>query len=566
MKSLLLITLFIGVVFIGKAEEKKNKIKSKITKVIVYQQGAQIKRKASFSVPKGVSKVVLTGISPKIDPNSIQVSTTGKVVLLDSKFSSVYPKVSEYEYNSAPPEIKKQIDVLKDSIFEIGYKILDIQNKIDVLNSEKNILNNNGTVKGIGKVNDSIPLLKSAMAYYHTKMNQINADLLKLTRKKMLLTRKESKMKTRLNNLKNYTSTNQIEINKKYQPVHQIEVTLSAEEAQSGKIYVTYLVDDAGWIPQYDLRNQTSNNTIKLTYKAQVYQNTGVEWNNVRLTLSTNNPYANKTKPELLPWYLNYSMYQQQYKTSRLEYKKMRTTHAYGNQTPTRDYEKEEANAPVDEVMTSENFTQVIKQLISVDYAIDLPYTIQSTNEKYMVLVNSKTLDTKYKYYTVPKLDLACYLVAQIANLDELDLVPGQANIFHNNAYLGTTFLNPAVMNDTMNLSLGKDPKLLVKRTTLKNESKQKVVGDKIVKTYAYYIEIKNHKNSTVKITLQDQIPISQNKEIEIELINGSKGELNEVTGLMEWDLKLKSKETKKINLVYTIKYDKTQQINLVMN
>jgi uncharacterized protein (TIGR02231 family) len=326
------------------------------------------------------------------------------------------------------------------------------------------------------------------------------------------------------------------------------------------------LVNNAGWIPQYDLRNQTTNNTIKLTYKAQVYQNTGVQWDNVRLSLSTNNPYANKTKPELTPWYLNYSTYFKKERTSTLEYNKMKRTNAYSN-APTQEMTMDENEVDkTQDVLTSEDFTQVIKQLISVEYAIDLPYSIKSNNEKYMVLVNSKTLDTKYRYYTVPKIDLSCYLVAQITNLDDLDLVPGKASIFHNGAYLGTTYLNPSIMNDTMNLSLGKDPKLMVKRTTLKNESKQKVVGDKIVKTYAYHIEVKNHKNSTVKITLQDQIPISQNKEIEIELINGSKGKLNEITGLMEWDLKLKSKETKKIDLVYSIKYDKTQQVNLVMN
>jgi uncharacterized protein (TIGR02231 family) len=548
------------------AEEKKSVVKSKITKVTVYQQGAQIKRKASYSVIKGTNKVIVTGISPNIDPNSIQVTASGNVVLLDSKFSSVYPKMTEQQVNEAPPKIKRQIEALKDSIFELSYLILEVNNKIEVLNNEKAILNNNGTIKGVGKVNDSIPLLKNAMAYYHTKMNTINSEILKLTRKKILLERKNTKMNTRLTNLNNYTTNHQIDINKKYEPIHQIEITLSSNETTSGKLYVSYLVNNAGWIPQYDLRNQTTNNTIKLTYKAQVYQNTGVQWDNVRLSLSTNNPYANKTKPELTPWYLNYSTYFKKERTSTLEYNKMKRTNAYSN-APTQEMTMDENEVDkTQDVLTSEDFTQVIKQLISVEYAIDLPYSIKSNNEKYMVLVNSKTLDTKYRYYTVPKIDLSCYLVAQITNLDDLDLVPGKASIFHNGAYLGTTYLNPSIMNDTMNLSLGKDPKLMVKRTTLKNESKQKVVGDKIVKTYAYHIEVKNHKNSTVKITLQDQIPISQNKEIEIELINGSKGKLNEITGLMEWDLKLKSKETKKIDLVYSIKYDKTQQVNLVMN
>ncbi len=563
MKTISLLLLFVGLTVYASAEEKQTTLKSKITKVTVYQQGAQVKRKASYTVSKGINKIIITGISPKIDPNSIQVTASGKVILLDSKFSSVYPNVTEREVNEAPPKIKKQIEVLKDSIFELSYVVLDVQNKIDVLKSEKNILNNNGTIKGVGKVNDSIPLLKDAMTYYHSKMNHINAELLKLNRQKMLLERKGKRMNERLNNLYNYTSNHQIDINKKYAPVHQIEITLSANEASSGKLYVNYLVNDAGWIPQYDLRNQTANNTIKLTYKAQVYQNTGIEWKDVKLSLSTNNPYANKTKPELSPWYLNYSVYQQQTRTSSIEYKKMRPTKAYSNQPKMNEEVMNEVESSSDDMMTSQDFTQVIKQLISVEYAIDLPYSIKSNNEKYMVLVNSKTLDTKYKYYTVPKLDLSCYLVAQITDLDDLDLVPGQASIFHNGAYLGTTYLNPAIMNDTMNLSLGKDPKLLVKRTTLKNESKQKVVGDKIVKTYAYHIEVKNHKSSTVRITLQDQIPISQNKEIEIELINGSKGKLNEITGLMEWELKLKPKETKKIDLVYSIKYDKTQQVNL---
>jgi uncharacterized protein (TIGR02231 family) len=179
------------------------------------------------------------------------------------------------------------------------------------------------------------------------------------------------------------------------------------------------------------------------------------------------------------------------------------------------------------------------------------------------VLIDSKTLNTKYKYYVVPKMDLSCYLVAQITDLGDLNLIPGNATIFHDGAYLGVTYLNPSIMTDTMNLSLGKDPKLQVKRTLLKNESKEKVIGDKIVKTFAYHIEIKNHKSISTKITIQDQIPVTQNTEIEIELIDGNKGKVNEITGIIEWDIKLKSKETKTIDLVYNITYNKTKNVNV---
>ena len=543
-------------------------VKSKINKVTVYQQGAQIKRKASYNVSKGINEVIIEGVSPNIDPNSIQINATGSVILLDSKFSVEYPKPEpNNDYTKTiPAKILREIKLLKDSLFDISYKLLDINYQIDVLNNEKRIIENNGTIKGTGKVNDSIPLLKEAIEYYHLKMNKINLELLKLNRKKALVSRENDRMNKRLTDLNNYNSNNKLIPKPNKGPIYKIKVTVSAKESTSGKLYVSYLVSGAGWTPLYDLRSKASNNTINLTYKAQVYQNTGIKWDNIRLSLSTNNPYANKTKPELYPWYLNYA---NSYTTrtnapstsGTISYKKSRAL------KPENVYENEMSEAPTmdyeEDAMTANQFTQMIEQLISVEYAIDLPYTIEPSNEKYMVLVDSKTLDTKYKYYSVPKLDLSCYLVAQITNLGDLNLIPGNATIFHDGAYLGVTYLNPSIMSDTMNLSLGKDQKLQVKRTLLKNESKEKVIGDKILKTYAYYIELKNHKSSSVKITLQDQIPITQNTEIEIELINGSKGKLNEITGLMEWDLKLKSKETKKINLVYTVKYNKTKNVNL---
>lgn len=547
---------------------KEVKVKSKINKVTVYQQGAQIQRKASYTVSKGINEIIIEGISPNIDQNSIQVNASGKIILLDSKFTVEYPKpvINENYGKSIPPKIQKEILLLNDSLFDISYQLLEIQYKIEVLNNEKRIIENNGTIKGTGKVNDSIPLLKDALEFYHIKMNKINQELLILNRKNAVIAKTKLRMNKRLNDLNNYNANNQLIPSPNKAPIYKIKITVSADEATSGRVYVNYLVNGAGWTPMYDLRSKASNNTINLTYKAQVYQNTGVKWDNVRLSLSTNNPYANKTKPELYPWYLNYTT--TYYNTTATTSSPNISYKSRALKPQNVKEENESAAAVMDDyaekdAMNASQFTQMIEQLISVEYAIDLPYTIESTNEKYMVLVDSKTLDTHYKYYSVPKMDLSCYLVAQITNLGDLNLVPGNATIFHDGAYLGVTYLNPSVMSDTMNLSLGKDPKLQVKRTLLKNESKEKVIGDKILKTYAYYMELKNHKSRTVKITVQDQVPITQNTEIEIELINGSKGKLNEITGLMEWDLRLKSKETKNINLVYTVTYNKTKNVNL---
>ncbi len=562
-------TLFLSLSLFG-LSNTPIKIKSKIKKVVVYQLGAQIQRRANYTVTKGINKIYIESISPQIDANSIQINATGNIILLDSKYSVEYPvpELNNKKTNLIPIKIRKEIATLTDSIFEYSYKAMGIQFKMDVLKSEKRIIENNGTIKGSGKVNDSIPLLADAIEFYHQKMNKINFELLKLKKNKAVLNKTQNEMNVRLQSLNNYNQNNQLTQPTNEPPIYKITITVSAKENTSGRVNISYLVNSAGWVPQYDLRSKASNNTIDLTYKAQVYQNTGIKWNNVRLSLSTNNPYANKTKPDLQPWYVYYAnnYNNQRLKEKSISYsadkkKSLAPQSVQIESLSTMNVDEEDYNEI--EASTSVQFTKMIEQLISVEYAIDLPYTIESNNERYMVLVDSKTLKTNYKYYAVPKLDLSSYLVAQITDIDDLNILPGDATIFHDGAYLGTTYLNPTIMSDTMNLSLGKDPKVLLKRTLLKKESKQKVIGDKIIKTYAFRIEIKNHKNKVTKITVQDQIPITQNPEIEIEIVNLSKGKLNKITGIIEWDLKLKAKETKKIDIIYTVKYSKSQNINL---
>lgn len=566
MNKLLLILFLLS--FTALAETEKI-VKSKIGKVTVYQQGAQVYRKASYNASKGINTFIIEGISPNIDPNSLQVNASGQIVLLDSKYSIFYPEPKTVETlpNTIPLKIRKEIQLLNDSIFDMDYKLLEVQYKIDVLNSEKRIIENNGTIKGQGKVNDSIPLLREALELYRLQMNEINSQLLVLSRKQQLFNKEKNQMNARLTKLNNYNSNNQYSPPTNPAPVHRLEITVSAKESTNGKLRISYLVNGAGWTPMYDLRSTASTNSIELTYKAHVFQNTGIDWKGVRLNLSTNNPYANKTKPTLHPWYLDFYNYNQ---PGYSETQKSRAkTYAGGvhNNAPAKDYNEGLSMEEVDvEAQTAIDFSTLIEQLISVEYAIDLPYTILSDNKKNMVLVNSKKLDTEFMYYTIPKMDLSTYLVARVTDLGELNLIPGKANLFHDGGYLGETWLDPSTMNDTLDLSLGKDPNIQVKRTLLKKECKEKVVGDKVIKTFAYRIEIKNHKNKSVKIIMQDQIPVVRNKDIEIELVEHSKAKLNEITGILNWNIKMKPSESKTFDLSYTVKYDKTKNINLAVH
>jgi uncharacterized protein (TIGR02231 family) len=555
--------LLSAVVTLNANATDKTIIKSTVSDVTVFAQGAQLYHKANYTIAPGNTEVIIEGISPYIDAKSIQVKATGNVIILDSKHTIFYPQPENVLPDAMTAKTKREIMALEDSLRLMGYDIQELQDEIAVLNATKNIITINGAVRGQGKVNDSINLLKQTVDFYSLKMNEINKKLLALNKKLYEKQTRKTQMDERLLKLRNFDKNNG-EDPDKYAPIHRIIVTLTTKENVTGKINLSYLVSNAGWVPLYDLRTDIGTNKMNLNYKAQVYQNTGLDWKDVKLTISTNNPYQNKTKPTLHPWYIDYYAYRNQ----NINYnqgnapaamkKELNETMLFSNSLSNRNEDLLDKNA-----FTSADFTTVVRNLTSAEFKIDLPYTIPSNNEQHMVLIKNTDLDVKFKYFTVPKLDQSVYLVAELSKLDELGLVPAKANIFTDGSYVGETYIDPTTIEDTLSLSLGKDPNIVTKRTLLKKDSKDKILNDKIEKTMKYTIEVKNLKATPIEIVVLDQIPITQNGEITIEALNLSGGKLEERTGIVEWRFDLKTKDSKVLDFGYKVKHPKDKQVYL---
>ncbi len=540
---------------------EKELIKSTLNEATVYSQGAQLHHKASYSIKAGITEISIEGISAYIDPKSLQVKATGNVVIIDSKYTLFYPQPEVKVNEGIPAKIVKEMAQLTDSLELLGFDLKEIQDEIAIYKAAQNIISMNGAVRGSGKVNDSINLLKQTVEYYTNKMNEINKKLLALEKKKKEKEKVQQRLQVRYDNLQNYQ--NQTYDAKKYAPIPRVVITLSASEAAAGKISFSYLVSQAGWVPLYDIRSDSQTGKISLTYKAQVFQNSGIDWDNIKLNISTNNPYANKTKPELNPWYIDYYEYR---KRQELEEISIRGARAIPQAAFNQGYFLDDAknkNLEDKAALGADQFTTVVHQLIAAEFKIDLPYSIKSNNEKNLVLIKNSDLNTTFKYYSVPKVDPGVYLVAQMTKLDELQLVPASANIFFDGSYIGETYLDPTSMDDTLNLSLGKDPNIVVKRTLLKQKSKDKVVQDKRERTFSYQIEVQNNKSSAIQLIIQDQVPMTTNNDITIELLEKDFARELPGNGILEWEYKLKPGENKKLEFSYKVKHPKDQQINL---
>jgi uncharacterized protein (TIGR02231 family) len=540
---------------------EKELVKSSLNEATVYSQGAQLHHKASYTIKAGITEISIEGISAYIDPKSLQVKATGNVVIIDSKYTLFYPQPEVKTNEGIPAKIVKEMAQLTDSLELLGFDLKEIQDEIAIYKAAQNIISMNGAVRGSGKVNDSINLLKQTVEYYTNKMNEINKKLLALEKKKKEKEKVQQRIQIRYDNLQNYQ--NQTYDTKKYAPIPRVVITLSASEAAAGKISFSYLVSQAGWVPLYDIRSDSQTGKISLTYKAQVFQNSGIDWDNIKLNISTNNPYANKTKPELNPWYIDYYEYR---KRQELEEISIRGARAIPQAAFNQGYFLDDAknkNLEDKAALGADQFTTVVHQLIAAEFKIDLPYSIKSNNEKNLVLIKNSDLNTTFKYYSVPKVDPGVYLVAQMTKLDELQLVPASANIFFDGSYIGETYLDPTSMDDTLNLSLGKDPNIVVKRTLLKQKSKDKVVQDKRERTFSYQIEVQNNKSSAIQLIIQDQVPMTTNNDITIELLEKDFARELPGNGILEWEYKLKPGENKKLEFSYKVKHPKDQQINL---
>jgi uncharacterized protein (TIGR02231 family) len=563
MKKIALLFLF-GSFAVQTFAGDKEIVKSKLSNVTIYAQGAQLHHKATFNYKVGITEVIVEGISAFIDPKSIQVKANGSMVILDSKYTLYYPQVVQLTEDGIPVRVKKEMSLLRDSIRFMGYEIQDIEDELSVLNATKSIIISNGLMRSQGRVNDSLNLLKSAVEYYTLKLTELNKKILSLNKKKYEKQEKKRQMDERMHDLENYQNQ-QRPAQQNNSPIPRIVVTIQSKEVGTGKLSLSYVASNAGWTPLYDLRSEATTGKLSLTYKAQVFQNTGLDWNDVKISISTNNPRANKTKPELNPWYIDYNSYKAEVKSKKRNLDYLTQPSAVPNAVFNSGFSFSESDKNNEDIkaLTSDQFTTVVHHLIAAEFKIDLPYTIKSNNDQHMVLIKQTELNTSFKYFAVPKLDAGVYLVAQMTKLDELQLVPAKANIFFDGTYIGETFIDPTQMDDTLNLSLGKDPNIVVKRTLVKKECKDKIISDRIERIFAYSIEAKNNKSSNIELIIQDQLPLTTNADITIEAMEISKGELEKRTGLIQWKMRLKPKESKLFDYKFKVKHNKDKQLFL---
>ena len=529
----LLVILF-AITFSAKAQEPIWISNSEVKEVKIYQSGAMVSRTAKATLSPGLQEVVLDGLSPYINPQSINLKGTGDATILAVSFQQNY--LTEQKKS-------KEIINLEDDLDSLNNRLQQIKNRNVVLTEAQNLLLANKSIGGAtnGVVVDELELV---LDYFLKKMNELKEEQLASIGKEKKLNDQIKKLQQQLNVIRQ----------KQQQSTGNIIVKVNVNSKTNSNIEFSYVIsNNVSWYSFYDIKVKDVNSPAELVYKAKVSQSTGEDWNQVKIGLSTGNPSIGNDLPQMSPWFLNFYVPMNQLQGVRKDNQRMEQAPMMSSGEAASDANslKEMTTIPV---MMNEN-------QLSTSFDIQGAYSIPSDGQEYQIEVQKFTLKSTYNYVGLPKLDGDAFLTTSVTGWEELSLSPGGANIYFDGAFVGESFINPAETSDTLEISLGRDKRIVMKREKLKDISGNKFFGGNKERTLAFDISVKNGKKEAVTVVVYDQVPLSNQKDIEVKIEEMSAAQYNSETGEIKWTLTLAPGQTVKKRLAFKVKYPKDKQI-----
>lgn len=513
---------------------------AKPTAATVYFNAAEITERATVTLPAGTSEVVVQNVANYVNESTVQIGAPSTLTVLSVQFTNNYVAETEVTETTSPAQKK-----LYDSIASIQKEIQKIrtlrtaeQNTVELLDKSAEQYGNQSGL--------SMAELTKMVEFYKTKRNESALAIDAFNQKEEKLIQKINTLSQQISAMGRPVVDNS--------PSGRLVLQVMNDMAGPVDLDISYLTNNASWTPFYDLRADGTAQPINMLYKAQVVQNTGIDWKKVKLTLSSGTPYQNSQAPILTQWLLRFGQVMQYINNSNATVNVLQG-HLAGVQTDAYS-EKTTVNSS-----TITNHTTISENQLAITFDIDIPYDILSNGKRHSVTLKEIKLPATYRHYTAPKVEKEAFLLAELSDYSKYNLLRGEANIIFDGMYIGKTYIDPNQVTDTLNLSMGRDKKISVKREKIVDKSGTKFLSGFKEQTFTYEITIRNNKKDAIDIMVKDQYPISTDKEIETELLQSDKATVNAETGILTWQLKLAPGESKKVRISYRVKYPKDKVI-----
>ena len=557
MKNIIVSIFLLSPLFSG-AQEKPKTLSANSKRVTVYLQGATIHSLHTVNLVQGENQISIEGVSPYIQEQTIEVSGKGDFSIMESKLEIKYPdKAKQKQTESKYTTLIKQ---LEDSLAIVKIELDEILERKTNCNSEKQLLLNNRIVKGEVR-RDSIETLRGALDYAHKRLDALASELTKIRKDEFYVSSKKNGMEKRYNEYVRLRAEIEGGVKQENKPIYAVNIIIQSNAAVNGQLDLAYFVGNASWAPEYDIRVQKESDKLKLIQKAKVMQYCGIDWIDTKLQISTSTPGYGHNKPTMYPHEIGMN-YPMQTRSAGVHAKA-----AMKKEMATMDLDAapqmaaaEGMNEPA--AGSAVDYTQVNEGMTNLNYEINFNYDVPSDSKYHHVIIRESELNAKMVYYIVPKYDVNAFLNAQVTGYEDLNLISGDARIYMDGSYVATNYLNVNTLNDTLNIDLGRDRNIEAKRIRIKEKEQDKLLSDKITRKFGYEITLRNPKAVAMDFIIEDQVPITRNKDVEINVKELGGAIHDKVSGKLTWKQSIKSKETLKLRFNYDVTYPNTLQMH----
>lgn len=513
------------------AQTNEIHIYSKPSEVTVYNTGATMFYKYQVNLKEGFNKIYLDSMPNNLVLTSLRSNCKGKNIIMASNFE-LEPKIVT-NANDLPAMSQKY----QDSIDIINLKINEVKALIGSLNKEEELIQNFKYQQVADKQNQVKELIELS-SFYSKRLLEVKKDLVKNNQIITEYNKNIANLNKKIESLRKYSST----VNN-----YQIILDVNAESTGTFELGVSFYTVSASWVLSYDLKVDESSNNLYFIYKANVKQTTGIDWDKVKLTLSNRNPQENNNLPIIYPWILRKQQQAKQYNDYQMDDALApRTTSV---ETSSRSKSKASDVMVIDGLSIGN--TQV--RALNVDYNLSTLYSIKTNGKEHNLVIDEKKLKAELEHYVAPKYDNDAFLVAKIYDWSELNLVNSNANIYFDDTFVGTTYINAQQAKDSLIISLGRDKNISVSRDLSKEIKEKKFWSKNNEHYFGYVIKVKNNSRKQIKIKIEENYPISSTDEVEIELMELSNANNDKDKGILSWSKTIESNKSEEVKILYKI-------------
>ncbi len=497
--------------------------KTEIREVSLYRNGCFVKRKSIVELKKGKQTVVFENMSASLDVSTVRLAVSSGAVGSNVQTEMLTPVQKE----EAMADVKK--------------KIARLDNSVSIKNAQIEMWNANADFSGKENVNisDVVNYITSLPAHLEKLYDEIEE-----------LNRQKKELEKQLQEIQ------------KANKCYVVKADIEAKEDGRYQVEIRYYDSNRWWNPVYEIYTSEEDNIMRIRLKAEIGQKTSENWDQVKMTLYTGNPQISGNIPVLYPQYVDFYQERKLYKTAA---RNVAFSAAVGGMAM-EDYASEEAvEEPMayDEMYDASNGrARVVQNDTMMEYELEGLWDVTNEN-KTTADLQENAVECRYHVVCVPKMDEVGYLAAEVKTADIEEILNTNAVVYHKGTYLGNVYINADMSKDTYDISLGRDESIRLKRNQKKKYTSNVLLKGRKKTDYEYEIKVTSTKNKECRITVKDQIPVSQDKTIVVDRTEISGGKVDEKTGAVDWEMDLGAGESRTLNLNYSVTWPKDKTLSI---